>query len=184
MSDFNYFSIDANGYTIDAGGPNPQTVTELPADNIFMPADASQYSDILKFSGRQMFSLTNAKVSQGREDCVDINNKCANITVQGMFAVDGSGKQVLTIKGESRDIFISGVIVKPGSKTDVEIGNWSDQSKKKSTNIHVDLRRADGKPVRVVIGHADNVHLGPNCKKDAWKSFLLTVYMKFRLTFG
>lgn len=182
MSDFNYFSITNDGYTIDAGGPNPQTVTELPTDNKFTPANPGQYNDILKLSNKQGLSLTNVQVSHGQEDCVDINNHCANITLQGEFGVEGSGRQCFTIKGESKDIFISGVIHTPGNSTDVEIGNWSDQSYGLSSNIHVDLRRADGKPVRVRIGRAENVQLGANCKKDVIGSLLMTAYWWLKWT--
>lgn len=184
MSDVNYFSISNDGYTIDAGSPDARQVTELPEGNSFTPLRRDKYSDILKFSNRQSFSLTNVYVSQGKEDSVDINNRCSNITLQGNFAIEGYGKQVFTIKGGSKDIFISGVIENPGNHTDVEIGNWSDQSKEKTTNVQLNLRRMDGKPVRVIIGHASNITLGGNCKKDVWGSLLLQVYMKFRLIFG
>lgn len=176
MSDFNYFSITNDGYTVNAGGPNPYTVTELPEGNKFLPENPEDYSDILKFSNRQGFSLTDVQVAHGDEDCVDINNHCSNITLQGRFGVKGLGSQCFTIKGGSENIFVSGVIQTPGTSTDVEIGNWSDQSYNKSSNIHIDLRRADGKPVRVRIGRAENVHLGANCKKDILGSIGLTIY--------
>lgn len=176
MSDFNYFSITNDAYTIGAGGPNPQIVSELPVDNKFTPENPEQYNDILKFSNRQGISLTGVQVSHGKEDCVDINNHCTNITLQGEFGVNGNGRQCFTVKGGSEDIFISGVIHTPGNSTDVEIGNWSDQSYNLSKNVQVNLRRADGKPVRVRIGHAENVYLGANCQKDIIGSLLMTAY--------
>lgn len=171
--DRNYFSISQNKFTVDSGGPNPHEVTELPTDNIFSPADgAKNYSDILKFSNQQNFTLMGCAVDQGSEDSVDMNKFCRNITLDGQFGVGGGGSQVITIKGGCDTIWVTGISY--GNR--VEIGNWSDQTYDKSRNIVLNLTSSNGKPINVSIGRAENVSCQVDCKKDLFGSLKITMY--------
>jgi hypothetical protein len=108
---------------------------------------------------------------------------CSNIVLKGDFGVNGwKGLHAFTIKGGSSNIHISGLIHSRGSETDVDIGGWSDQTYNKSTNIFVDVKHIDGKPVRVRIGRATNVTLGAGCKEDKLGSLGLTAYWWFKWT--
>lgn len=173
MSDRNYFSISQNKFTVDSGGPNPHEVTELPADNVFSPPDgAKNYSDILKFSNQQGFTLMGCRVDQGTDDSVDMNRFCKDIVLDGTFGIGVGGNQVLTIKGGCKNIWVTGT--SHGNR--VEIGNWSDQTYDLSENILVNLTSVNGQPIMVSIGRAKNVSLQGNCKKDTFGSLKLTAY--------
>lgn len=192
MSDINYFSIGRtpqeiadnkpNTYTVDVGLPSQHNVDELPSDLKFDPDNPSIYNDILKFSGAANVSLLNGVVvAQGKEDSVDMNRFCTNITLQGDFGMGNvQGNSAFTIKGGSKDIQLFGTIHNRNKETDVDIGNWSDQTYDESTNISVHVNHADGKPVRVRIGRASNITLGENCKEDKFGSLQLKAYWWFK----
>jgi hypothetical protein len=172
MSDFNYFSITNDGYVIGAGGPNPIHVEHLPVDGEFLPNDPLQYSDVLKFSKRSYMSLSDIKVAQGKEDAVDINNKCKYLALHGEFGIGGGGKQVITIKGGSEHITFTGV----SHGNNIEIGNWSDQSTNFTSNVTLNLKSANGKPIKVSIGRAKDIKLAGDCKKNLLGSVLVTAW--------
>lgn len=173
MSDRNYFSISQNKFTVDSGGPNPHEVTELPSDNVFSPPDgAENYSDILKFSNQQGFTILGCKVDQGKEDAVDMNRGCEDIILDGEFGIGAGGSQVITVKGGCKNIWVTGI--SHGSR--IEIGNWSDQTYNYSENIVLNLRSTNGSTIKVSIGRAKNVSLQGDCKKDTFGSLKLTAY--------
>lgn len=176
-TDRNFFSISRNKFTVDADGPNPHEVTELPSYNIFRPLDgAKNYSDILKFSDQQGFTLIGCQVDQGKEDSVDINNFCREITLDGKFGIGGGGNQVITIKGGCDTVWVTGTSY--GNR--IEIGNWSDQTYNKSKNIVLNIASANGQPIKVYIGRAENVSCQGNCKKDTFGSLKITAYWWFK----
>jgi hypothetical protein len=110
--------------------------------------DPAQIADTIKLSGVRNFELTLlGEVVGGYEDCVDINNRCSNVTIYARDGFCGTGRYVLTIKGGSQDIYVSGPVLAPGRECDACLGNWSDQSREPTTNVGLDLSR-DGRPVR------------------------------------
>jgi len=172
-TDRNYFSISENKFFVDSGGPNPHEVTDLPTGNVFSPSDgAKNYADILKFSNQQGFTLMGCQVDQGREDSVDMNRFCREITLDGHFGLGGGGDQVITIKGGCDTIWVTGVAY--GNR--IEIGNWSDQTYDKSRNIVLNLSAANEQPIKVSVGRAENVSCQGDCKKDMFGSLTITVY--------
>lgn len=171
-NDYNYFSINHGQYIVDSGLPTSHEVFVLPTNNEFLPSNAASYSDILKFSNQQNYVLENAKVAQGKEDSVDINNNCSNIILSGEFGIGGGGTQVMTIKGHSTNINIVGT--SHGNK--IEIGNWSDQTYDISENITLNVTSVNGKPIMVAIGHAANVNLLGDCKKDTFSGIFISIY--------
>ena len=171
-TDINYFSISQNTFTVDAGSEHSHQTDRLPPNNVFIPLKASVYTDILKFSNQQHFAVENCKVSQGKEDSVDINNKCKDILLTGEFGIGGGGSQVITVKGGSSDIYIIGT--SHGNK--IEIGNWSDQTYDISQHISLNLVSTNGKKIQVSIGRATNVTLLGDCKKNYFGSMKIKMY--------
>lgn len=126
--------------------------------------ESPDYDDALKITSRCTGLNVHAKhIIGGREDCVDINNHATAIKVLSdrWFA---QGKYIATIKGGASDVFLWGQITDGGSEVDVDLGNWSDQSQEKTTNVRLHLTRADGKPVIVRVLHADKPALLPSDK--------------------
>lgn len=148
----------------------------------FSPANPAKYASILKVSHSVGVSGAALVVANGKENAVDIN-VCKDVTLCGDFGSSGSyGDQVITIKGGSEDIVISGVIHSNGGRARVQIGQWSDQSYNLSRRITLDLVSDDGSKVDVVIGRATEVTLRGGCVEIKWKGRLLTAYWWIKWT--
>lgn len=165
MSDINYKPLDfANVHgtadepisvTVDAtvfgvwtisGHPNPEM------NGPHTPPDGT-HSDTVKFSNCSYIRLLFiGALEGGREDCVDINNGCHHIEVVAGAFVSG-GSFVATIKGESYEISLSGVIRKEGRETDIDLGGWSDQKSGRTKGVRLNLIKTGGK-VFVRVLHA------------------------------
>lgn len=118
------------------------------------PPDGS-YADTLKITGGSHSGyIFAAHITGGTEDCIDINNRCRDIIIE-VPKLRAGGSYVATIKGGSRNITLCGKIWVPGETTDIDLGNWSDQSNERTTGIRLALTRADGRPVRVRLINAD-----------------------------
>lgn len=134
------------------------------------------FDDALKITSRCTGLNVHAKaILGGVEDALDVNNHATAIKViaDRWYAF---GRYIATIKGGASDIFLWGSIVMPGKVVDVDLGNWSDQSQEKTTNVRLHLSRADGTPVTVRVLHADKPELLPTERNyryvfpnpDAW----------------
>ena len=177
----NYFSLSAVVCTIGAGGPDPAQTT-LPSPLVFDPPSPQSYDAILKIGdGAGGFNWSGLKVAQGYQDSVNLNNDAHDISLSGDFAVDGgSGLRVITIKGGSTGIKISGTIHTASGKIYVKLGDWSDQTYDISKGVDLTgLFSANGQPVYVILGHVSNVTLG-TCKVDWIKSVELKCYFWFK----
>lgn len=95
-----------------------------------------------------VFTITGTLVG-GAEDCFDCNNLSHHIIVYGGNLASG-GKFISTIKGGSHDIELHGTIIKHGSEVDIDLGNHSDQSSAKTTNVSLYLSAADQFTIRVL----------------------------------
>ena len=177
--DVNYFSITDSSYAYFCGGPSPVEVKSIPYPLELMPADYEKYSDILKISGRNgNLLLVGAKIYQAKEYAIDINHS------NGIYITDviiGNGlpskSQLITIKGGSRDIHITGKFKSKTTKNFyIDIGNWSDQSYDYSENITLELYSPDGKPIGVRIGRGKNVTLLGNCVETKLESLKVKAY--------
>ncbi len=124
------------------------------------PIDGLGYSDALKCSRVENLTVMADVVLSGSEDAVDVNNRCLNVTLTAKLWVL-RGKLGFTVKGGSRGTTFIGRVDGRGKETDVDLGNWSDQSHDKTTNTHLNLWRADQSPVRVRVLHADTPSFEP-----------------------
>jgi hypothetical protein len=172
MSDKNYRSyadetnVVIQNDTIDA--PNPE-----------------QFDDILKLSHVVGCTVDNCHINPSggnREDGIDIMRFCRSIYIRNC-QVGAGAKYAFTIKGGSSQIDLSNVTITRGGggseKVDIDIGNYSDNAKGRTTDVMiVNCRRSDGQPIRVRVGWADNpVIIGGNVKILFWKSLLLKIYV-------
>lgn len=117
------------------------------------PEDPRGFDDTLKLSACSHFEFDGGRVAGGRENAVDVNNRCA----QGLFnhlRLVGGDQASIVVKGGSKGIVFADCVLEPSPKSwcDVLIDDWSDQSQDSSTVLLKNLTRADGRPVRVVAG--------------------------------
>lgn len=111
----------------------------------------SEISDTLKCSSRlRDFTGRFGVVYGGKEDCIDINNRCERIYIEAQRWVP-QGKYLATLKGGSRSIAISGEVEGHGSEVDIDIGNISDQSDNPTKDITLNLRHVAGDPITVRV---------------------------------
>ena len=150
------------------------------------PEESAKYNDLLKFSKTTNCKVGKISVTGGQqiENAIDMNNECANISLGDVYLEEGR-ENALTIKGGCDNIYIGNLVIKPGiGHCDIELGNWSDQSKKKTTNVVIGrVARTDGKPVRVRYGWADKpvIHDG-NVEWQTLQGLLIRLWVWFRIT--
>ena len=153
--DKNYLSLNSQSIVWFAGtdqereDPGP-----LARPLILTPDNPKDWDSILKCSGRQQTILSGVVVSQAKENVLDINNRSAGLSFDGEWGITGKeGEQVFTIKGASHDIKLGGPVHSRGTKADIVIGCWSDQSNDPAYNIDLtDLYYVSGRPLTVVVG--------------------------------
>lgn len=176
MNDLNYKSIaDVDGFIL-------RDTTVNSADGEFPP---EAYSDVLKFSHASNGRVENVIVdghAVQKENAIDMNRECANVGFKGLQLI--SGKQnAITVKGGCSNITFQDTEIVPGhGHCDVELGNWSDQSKKRTTGITLqNVWRSDNEPIRLRVGNADYPTV-IDCKVDyLWfQSLLLKAYLFFK----
>lgn len=142
--------------------------------------NASDYDDILKLSHVHNALIMNCKV-QGRskEDGVDLNRYCHNVMVS-KCEVEAGAKYAFTIKGGCSLVILANVVItKPGKWVDIDLGNHSDEAYTKTREVYLhNVTRADGKPVRVRVGHSEYPHIiGGNVKILHAQSLALKAYV-------
>ncbi len=174
----NYFSDSKGSLSLYAGTPCI-TGAQWPAGGQFLPPNPPQYGAILKISdGAPPVALGHVWCAWGYEDSLNFNNQVLSWVIDGDFGLSTApGLRLVTIKGGSSYITVSGVLHGHGTSEDVKLGDWSDQSF--SYSSHLDLSRLteiDGSKVQVVIGHARHVTLGPQDHVQLWNSFWLDAY--------
>jgi hypothetical protein len=122
---------------------------------------APDWQDTLKYTTKlQNFTHRVGHVFGGTEDCVDVNNECTGVAVIAKGFWSG-GKYVATVKGGSFGITLRGSIYKSGSEVDVDLGNWSDQSAKKTSMVFLDLVKPEDREVTVRVLNAHKPILAP-----------------------
>ncbi len=152
-------------------------------EDLGTPALRPKWSDTLKITdGCHSLNVTAPRIYGGAEDCVDINNQARDIVVSSTFVPQG--KFAATIKGGAKGIVLKGNLWSRGSEVDVDLGNWSDQSNRKTSVVLIDLETYDGKPVRVRVLNADKpivrgslgvVYVWPH--PDAWYHRIIVLGM-------
>lgn len=179
-TDTNYRSIsDINGYELNNELIDP-TSEGIPLSSI---------DDTLKFSNASNIRARGLVVRGGRENAVDLNRRCRDVDISDSRLI-GGGHCFVVIKGESANVSLRHITLEePQGRADIELGGWSDQAFGKTTRVILqDVVRADGKPVRVVVGRADRpTVIGGNVKvlllqSLVLKAFWWTKYIYFRLS--
>lgn len=143
--------------------------------------DPAAFDDLLKLSHVQRAMLRGFAVRGGglqRENAIDLNRECADVILD-CFSVEAGRQNAVTIKGGCvRTTITHLVIERAGGHCDIELGNWSDQSQApvRSTVLE-NVSRADGKLVRLRVGHAERpIIVGGNVEYLWLQSLALKVY--------
>lgn len=177
--DVNYLSLNKDSVTWFAGSEDEKP-GEIPYPTELVPPNPEKFDSILKCSGRENTTLTNVKVSCGRENSLDINNETNNCSFWGEWALTGpTPDQIFTIKGGSRNIEVGGTVYGEGKNADIVLGQWADQSYEKTKNIDLShLRHVTGRPLTVILSHCDwkSIKLPPNAKVLKFKSYCYLAY--------
>lgn len=162
---------DVNGVTIE--------------NEYIAPPKADVYDDTLKFSNADNVVVSNCSVVGGREDCIDINRGCEGIIIEGCDLYP-CGEYGMTIKGGSHDITIKDVkFFGHAHDYDIDIGNWSDQSDRRTTGVKlINVRGTTDEPVtvRVLWGDRPTI-IGGNIKLTVVPQLAVVVYRFFRKFF-
>ena len=139
----------------------------------------TDYDDTLKFSKAESCGIDSSYIIGGTENAIDMNRECRWITVRDTTLVGGDHCAVV-IKGGCEFVTLQGVLIRPGGGAyEIELGGWSDQSRKKTRQVHLlHVMRTDGKPVRVVVGNAEKPSVvGWNVKILFWRSLGLKLFV-------
>lgn len=134
------------------------------------------YADALKVSGAVNVHVVVGELHGGTEDCLDINHS-SNVAVMVQRAAP-KGRYVATIKGSQGITLAISEQVGHGAQADIDLGNWSDQSTKKTTGVSLFSKTTDGSAVQVRQLNASKPSLHAECrwKLSAWLSpFFLPV---------
>ena len=137
--------VDATwpGSWVISGHPNPAFNGEFPVPD-------ATHSDTIKVSAcSYMRVVVKGNLRGGTEDCLDVNNKSNHIEVIADYLSSG-GKFIATIKGESSFVWLVGTILVNGTEVDIDLGNWSDQAKGKTTNVVLRVEDPTGLTIRVI----------------------------------
>lgn len=188
--DCNYLSLNRDSVVLYAGTDQEQPLDAIPYPVELVPEDPKQWDSILKVSGAVDLYVADARIAQGKENAIDINNRAAHLDITGDIGITGvEGEQVITIKGGSSHVTIAGVVHSRGRDCDIEIGAWSDQSTEVTHTIGLSrLRHATGRPLTVVLGRVrqpwrawigkapDDIWLPPGAKVAIWGSIQEQAY--------
>lgn len=128
-------------------------VDNLYISNVCFKPSSEEFDDILKLSHATNCVVSNVVVFGGKENAIDLNRTCENITILGC-RLYGGRQAAIVVKGGCKNIYISGTQIAqdPSSWCDVLVDDWSDQSRKASEVTLVSCYREDGKPLRIVFG--------------------------------
>jgi hypothetical protein len=120
--------------------------------NLAPPRFGQDVDDVFKVSHCRACQFTEVVVSAGKqkENALDLNRESCGNKFSNLL-LDAGGQGAILIKGGSCDnSFTDVLITRPSGHTDIMIGGYSDQSKRASQNNSFNnVRRVDGKPVRV-----------------------------------
>jgi hypothetical protein len=174
--DVNYLSFaDVEGVILENVYVNPEL------DGL----RAADFDDILKLSHVKYFKGHTLSIVGGSENAIDMNRECFDIQIRDS-KVFGGGQCAIVIKGGCQYIHLKNlVIADPVGSYDIELGGWSDQSAKITRKVTLEnVTRSDGKPVRLVLGHAEHPEIiGGNVKVLNLQSIVLQVFILIKSLF-
>lgn len=149
------------------------------------PAD---FDDLLKISHCTTLTIQRFTVLGGglqRENAIDLNRECNDVTLKD-GTIEAGKQNAITIKGGCKLTKLARiVIIRAGGNCDVELGNHSDQSDKRTTHTYLlDVARSDGKPLRVTVGNADwPICRGTTIERQYFRSYRLKAYLLLKRLF-
>lgn len=152
---------------------------------LIQPPDNS-YADTLKFSKATTVLVDNCDITGGYEDVIDMNRYCGGIEIRNC-RLFSKGEYCATIKGGSKNIVLRDVVIDNHGKTyDIDLGNWSDQSKEKTTDVElINVTSLDGSPVTVRVLNADKPRVeGGNVKLTVYPKWIVALFFFFRGLFN
>ena len=161
-------------------------LTDLTVDPALDGLDPASFDDLVKLSHVQRARVTGLIVrgaGRNRENGIDLNRECEDIVIDGA-QIEAGRQNAITIKGGCRRITLRNIVItRAGGNCDIELGNWSDQSAEPVREVVFEnVRRFDGLPVRLRVGHADRPKIeGGKIKLQFWASLALKAYVQFRL---
>jgi hypothetical protein len=180
--DLNYLSVSEGIVEFFSGSDEPYG-GEMPQPPHILPPDPKAFDSVLKVSRTYWLRLIDLRVSQGKENSIDVNAESAFCTFDGEIGEYGvSGEQAITVKGGSHDLVFRGRIHSRGKRAHVAVGLWSDQSFDPSYNLDFrGLRHASGEPltfilcrvnspIRAAFGKPRDIQLPPGAKVLVLKS--------------
>ncbi len=179
-ADKNYLSWSGDTLQWFLGTDYPEPCPRVPKE--VFPLDPMEWDSALKVSINPDVHVYVERIvaAQCRENVLDINHSHGVTFRRALFGRRGEvGEQVITIKGGSSDIVLSGTIGSKGINAMVVLGQWSDQSTALSRDIDLsELRSLDGSPITVIMARVDRktVKLPPGARVLFWKSLVYTVY--------
>ena len=119
------------------------------------------------------------------ENAIDMNRVCSQIIIRNSWLVSGM-ENAITIKGGCHDVLIENVKIAPGKgHCDIEIGNYSQQSKSKTINITLkNVSRTDGKAIKLRIGNGNYPEVINSVVDYLWfQSIILKIYIWYKNKF-
>lgn len=184
MSDKNYISLyeSSNGQVVNYDILDPSR------DLAFMSIPpAGIGSDTLKITADETkglhpenITVRGKKIVGMNEDCCD-EQKGRNNDVRFDDWYSG-GQYVCTIKGGTQGARRGGCIIKHGSVTDVDIGNYSDQDNNPTTGTRLNFTTKDGSAVKVRVNNGDDPIIENPTQRYEIKNnrFLYSIYRFFK----
>mgnify|MGYP001550883363 CR=1 FL=1 len=180
--DRNYLSIGtADNIVVLDGQADYRKLEDVPSLLSSAPPDVA-YDSCLKIAD-DAHNLTvgspglPVQIPQGLEGAVDMANRVSHVRLTAEAGKAGEvGDRVESIKGGCHDIKSSILMRSRGRFCDSIVGDWDDECLAPSHGIKLDHRHEDGKPVRVAVGWAYDVTVGPGCEKLFWLSLGVKAY--------
>lgn len=145
--------------------------------------NALEFNDILKISNVKRGAFTNLFIFGGKEDCIDIMRFSQDIRIENC-TLHPNGLFASTIKGGCDHITFRNVIIqRHGKKTDIDIGNFTEVTSKKTRNVVLDhVSMDDGSPVRVRVLNGEKPKLiGTNAKIKDYSFFWPIINFGFKI---
>lgn len=170
-ADKNYLSWSGDTLQWYLGTDHPEPCPRVPDEVI--PPNPAEWDSALKVSLDPDIHIYVSGIiaAQCRENVLDINHS-HGVTFKALtFGRPGEvGEQVITIKGGSSDIVLSGTIRSKGTNGTIVIGQWSDQSTEPSRDIDLSgLKTGDGSLITIVLARADRKSIRlPSGAKVLW----------------
>lgn len=152
-------------------------------------SSSSDFNDTYKLSHGNGAKVSNKHIVNRNEDCIDMVRVTNAIFTN--IVLEPFGKNGITVKGASTNIFVSAEFLRHGSVCDLEIGQFDNYwyPGRPPSEVTVALVSADGKPAKVRLwdGELAPSHFSPRAEvtripKVIWYPYFLFRYTQLRVT--